>query len=60
VASGDLTLDVASGDLTPYKLPRSMQIFHRSTNTISRVSLFGAVFFIGILLWLFYDLEASP
>ncbi len=37
-----------------------MQIFHRSTNTISRVSLFGAVFFIGILLWLFYDLEASP
>ena len=37
-----------------------MQIFHRSTNTISRVSLFGAVFFIGISLWLFYDLEASP
>ena len=37
-----------------------MQIFHRSTNTISRVSLFGAVFFIGLLLWIFYDLEASP
>src|SRR5512146_2608057 len=37
-----------------------MQIFHRSTNTISRVSLFGAVFFVGISLWLFYDLEASP
>ena len=37
-----------------------MQIFHRSTNTISRVSLFGAVFFVGLLLWLFYALEASP
>jgi hypothetical protein len=28
------------------------QIFHRSTNTLSRVSLFGAVFFIAGLLWL--------
>jgi hypothetical protein len=37
-----------------------MQIFHRSTNFLSRVSIFGAVFFIAILLWLFYDLEASP
>jgi hypothetical protein len=37
-----------------------MQIFHRSTNFLSRVSIFGAVFFVGILLWLFYDLEASP
>jgi hypothetical protein len=36
------------------------QIFHRSTNTIARVSIFGAVFFVGMLLWLFYDLEASP
>jgi Cytochrome c7 and related cytochrome c len=37
-----------------------MQIFHRSTNFLSRVSIFGAVFFLAILLWLFYDLEASP
>jgi hypothetical protein len=29
------------------------QIFHRSTNTYSRVSIFGAVFFLGLLLWLF-------
>ena len=37
-----------------------MQIFHRSTNFLSRVSIFGAVFFLAILLWLLYDLEASP
>jgi hypothetical protein len=37
-----------------------MQVFHRSTNTISRVSVFGAVFFLAVLLWLFYELEASP
>src|SRR6266545_1689167 len=36
------------------------QIFHRSTNSLSRFSIFGAVFFLAILLWLFYDLEASP
>src|SRR6266542_5255524 len=36
------------------------QIFHRSTNTISRASIFGAVFLIGLALWIFYDLEASP
>lgn len=29
------------------------QIFHRSTNTYSRVSIFGAVFILGFLLWLF-------
>lgn len=27
------------------------QIFHRSTNTLSRVSLFGAVAFVGLALW---------
>jgi hypothetical protein len=27
------------------------QVFHPSTNTFSRVSIFGAVFFIGALLW---------
>lgn len=28
------------------------QVFHRSTNTISRVTIFGAVFFLGLTLWL--------
>ena len=27
------------------------QIFHRSTNTLSRVTIFGAVFMIGFVLW---------
>jgi hypothetical protein len=36
------------------------QIFHRSTNTISRASIFGAVFLLGLAGWIFYDLEASP
>ena len=27
------------------------QIFHRSTNTISRVSIFGAVFIVAALAW---------
>src|SRR5512143_3897015 len=27
------------------------QVFHPSTNTFSRVSIFGAVFFAGALLW---------
>jgi hypothetical protein len=27
------------------------QIFHRSTNTLSRVTIFGAVFFAGFVLW---------
>ncbi len=35
------------------------QIFHRSTNVISRVSIFGAVFFIGFLLWLLMALNRS-
>ena len=29
------------------------QIFHRSTNTISRVSIFGTLFAVGGVLWLF-------
>jgi len=28
------------------------QIFHRSTNTLSRVSIFGAAFFVAGALWL--------
>ena len=36
------------------------QIFHRSTNIISRVSIFGAIFFIGLLLWLMAQFTRSP
>ena len=36
------------------------QIFHPSTNTISRISIFGAVFFLGGLLWVLYAVNASP
>ena len=36
------------------------QIFHRSTNTISKVSIFGAVFAVAALLWLFDRVNASP
>jgi hypothetical protein len=35
------------------------QIFHRSTNTFSKVSIFGAVFFIAFLGWLFSALNRS-
>lgn len=36
-----------------------MQVFHPSTNTISRVSIFGAVFFIAGLLWLLNAVNRS-
>jgi hypothetical protein len=36
------------------------QIFHRSTNTISRVTIFGALFIVGGLLWLFAAVNRSP
>ena len=36
------------------------QIFHRSANTIARVSIFGAVFFIAALGWLFDAVNRSP
>ena len=36
------------------------QIFHRSANTIARVSIFGAVFFIAGLLALFAEVNRSP
>src|SRR5580765_6003971 len=36
------------------------QIFHRSANTIARVSIFGAVFFIAALLGLFAEVNRSP
>jgi cytochrome c7-like protein len=37
-----------------------MQIFHRSTNTISRATIFGAVFIIAILLWGAIQWQCSP
>jgi hypothetical protein len=36
------------------------QLFHPSTNTISKVSIFGAVFFAGALLWIVLVIERSP
>lgn len=35
------------------------QIFHRSTNTFAKVSIFGAVFFIAAIGWLIFELERS-
>ena len=36
------------------------QIFHPSTNTLSRLSIFGAVFVLAALLWLLATIERSP
>ena len=36
------------------------QIFHPSTNTIARVSIFGLVFFVAFLGWLAMMLDRSP
>ncbi|PYR43007.1 MAG: cytochrome C [Acidobacteria bacterium] len=36
------------------------QIFNRSANTIARVSIFGAVFFVAALGWLFDAVNRSP
>ncbi len=36
------------------------QIFHRSTNTVSKVSIFGALGFVAALLWLLAALSRSP
>jgi hypothetical protein len=35
------------------------QIFHPSTNTVSKLSIFGAVFFLAALLWLFAAISRS-
>jgi hypothetical protein len=35
------------------------QVFHHSTNTLSRVSLFGGIFIIGFLVWAWAELNAS-
>jgi len=36
------------------------QIFHPSTNTFSKVSIFGAVFFLGAGLWILDTIQRSP
>ena len=36
------------------------QIFHHSTNTVSRVSIFGALFLIAAALWLTLEFSRSP
>ena len=36
------------------------QIFHRSTNTISRATIFGAVFVISFGFWVALKIERSP
>jgi len=36
------------------------QIFHRSTNTLSRVTIFGAVFIAGFVLWVIGGIVRSP
>lgn len=37
-----------------------MQIFHHSTNTLSKASIFGAVFLVGGGLWLTLEVNRSP
>ena len=37
-----------------------MQIFHRSTNSIARASIFGAVFVVAALSWFLLQLQRSP
>jgi len=36
------------------------QIFHPSTNTLSRISIYGALLFLGGSLWVLYTLDRSP
>ncbi|HEX7183866.1 MAG TPA: cytochrome c3 family protein [Thermoanaerobaculia bacterium] len=36
-----------------------MQIFHRSTNTVAKVSIFGSVFFLAFFAWVFSTLLRS-
>jgi hypothetical protein len=36
------------------------QIFHRSTNTMSRVTIFGAVFVVAALSWMGMEVQRSP
>src|SRR4026207_1830148 len=36
------------------------QIFHRSANTLSRVTIFGAIFIAGFVLWVIGGIVRSP
>ncbi|HEV7783958.1 MAG TPA: cytochrome c3 family protein [Thermoanaerobaculia bacterium] len=36
-----------------------MQIFHRSTNTVAKVSIFGGIFFLGAFAWIYSTLLRS-
>src|SRR5947207_11977508 len=36
------------------------QIFHRSANTLSRVTIFGAVFIVAFVLWVIGGIVRSP
>jgi hypothetical protein len=37
-----------------------MQIFHRSTNTIARATIYGAIFVVAALLWAMDEVQRSP
>lgn len=37
-----------------------MQIFHRSTNTISRATIYGAIFAVAALFWAAAEIQRSP
>ncbi len=37
-----------------------MQIFHRSTNTIARATIYGAVFVVAVLFWALNEFQCSP
>jgi hypothetical protein len=37
-----------------------MQVFHHSTNTLSRLSIFGALFAVAFALWLGREINRSP
>jgi len=37
-----------------------MQIFHRSTNTLSRATIFGAVFVVAFVFWAMAQIQRSP
>src|SRR6185295_7860562 len=41
-------------------VPHSMQIFHRSTNTLSRATIYGAVFVVAALFWAAAEIQRSP
>jgi hypothetical protein len=42
------------------RAPSMAQIFHRSTNTLSRVTIFGAVFIAGFVLWVIGGIVRAP